>query len=141
MSTLVTAKRLQLLKEMSPGLRRAVTFYDPANPTAVRTLALARSAAQQLGIEIVEHVVRSVVELQTVLRGIKDDRIDAIFLVSDGMVISQARAIADVGKANRVLTMFTERSAFLEGGLARWRRLPRRRATGSLLRLSRVARN
>ena len=118
LSTLVTAKRLQLLKEMSPGLRRAVTFYDPANPTATRSVALARSAAQQLGIELVEHLVRSIAELQTALRGIKDERVDAIFIVSDGMVISQARAIADFGKANKVLTMFTERSAVLEGGLA-----------------------
>ena len=118
LSTLITTKRLQLLKEMSPGLRRAVTFYDPANPAAIRTVALARSAAQELGIELVEHMVHSVAELRTALRGIKDERVDAIFLVSDGMVISQGRTIADVGKANKVPTMFTERSAVLEGGLA-----------------------
>jgi len=38
LSTAVTTKRLQLLKEISPALRRAITFYDPANPAAQGSL-------------------------------------------------------------------------------------------------------
>ncbi len=59
----LTAKRLEILKEMLPKLRRVVTFYDPNNPNARASAKLAREAARQLGIELVERHVGSVKEL------------------------------------------------------------------------------
>ena len=46
--TALTAKRLELLKEMVPGLRRVVTFYSPDNPGAQQSVKIARDAARQL---------------------------------------------------------------------------------------------
>jgi putative tryptophan/tyrosine transport system substrate-binding protein len=41
----LTAKRLEILREIVPKLRRIVTFYDPRTPGAVTSLAAAREAA------------------------------------------------------------------------------------------------
>jgi ABC transporter substrate binding protein len=46
----LTAKRLELLKEMIPGLRRVVTFYSPDNPAAQQAITLARDAARRLKV-------------------------------------------------------------------------------------------
>src|SRR5215475_874772 len=50
----LTAKRLELLKEIVPHLRRVVTFYDPRNPPAIESSKSAREAARLLGVELVE---------------------------------------------------------------------------------------
>jgi putative ABC transport system substrate-binding protein len=47
-STDLTAKRLEILKEMVPKLRRLVTFYDSRRPTTTESSKLAREAAQQM---------------------------------------------------------------------------------------------
>jgi len=111
-------KRLGILKEMSPTLRRVMTFYDPTNPVSRESAASARAAAQQLGIEFVEREIRSVEELRTGLRTLKAEEADAIFLVGDALVISQAQSIVDAAKTKKLLTMFTDRSPVVGGGLA-----------------------
>ena len=62
----LTAKRLEILKEIVPKLRRVVTFYDPRNPVAIESARLAREAARRMGIEFVERHFASVEELQAV---------------------------------------------------------------------------
>jgi putative ABC transport system substrate-binding protein len=56
----LTAKRLELLKEMIVGLRRVVTFYSPDNPSVQRSLKIARDTAHQLKLELVERPVSNV---------------------------------------------------------------------------------
>ena len=79
---------------------------------------MARTAARQLGIEFIEREARSVDELRTSLRTLKTGEGDALFIVSDGMVISQAQLIVDVAQSNKLMTMFTERSSVVRGGLS-----------------------
>jgi putative ABC transport system substrate-binding protein len=57
-----TAKRLEILKEILPKLRRVVTFYDPGNSVARDGARLGREAAQQLGVQFIERHVNSVEE-------------------------------------------------------------------------------
>jgi len=61
----LTAKRLEILKEMLPKLRRVVMFYDPSNDVAATNAKAAREAALKLKIELVENRVASADELQT----------------------------------------------------------------------------
>src|SRR4029453_14854746 len=69
-TTDLTAKRLALLKEMVPRLRRVVAFYNPENPAAQQALKLARDAARHLKVELVEHRVASVEELRAGLHAL-----------------------------------------------------------------------
>jgi ABC-type uncharacterized transport system substrate-binding protein len=54
LSTDLTAKRLQILKEMIPRLGRVVTFYHPGNAQAREAARLGREGARQLGVQFVE---------------------------------------------------------------------------------------
>lgn len=60
----LTAKRLEILKEIVPKVRRVVTFYDPRAAIAIESLKLARAAAAQMEIELVERHVTSADELR-----------------------------------------------------------------------------
>jgi len=114
----LTAKRLELLKEMVPGLRRLVTFYNPANPSAQQAAKLARDAARQLNVAFVERRVGSVEELRAGLQALQPGEAEAFFYVSDAMVTSRATLVIDTAKAKRLPTMFHERQIVADGALA-----------------------
>ena len=107
-TTDLTAKRLEILKEMLPKARRVLTFYNPSNRSAAESAKFGREASGQMGLELVERHVASVEELQGALGALKAREMDAYLLLSDGMVISQAQLIIDTARAKRMATMFHE---------------------------------
>jgi putative tryptophan/tyrosine transport system substrate-binding protein len=114
----IIPKRLELLKEMIPSLRRVVTFYSPGNPVAQRSMKMAREAARQLKVELVERPVGSVEELRAGLRALRPGDADAMFYVSDAMVTSQNDAVIEIATAKRLPTMLQEHGAVEKGALA-----------------------
>ena len=114
----LVAKRLEILREAVPKLRRVLSFYDPVNPTGPENLTSAREAARQLRIELVERQVRSEDELRAGLQGLKAGEVDALFVVPDAMVISQTQLIVDAARTRKLPTMFSERTSVIAGGLA-----------------------
>ncbi len=114
----LTAKRLELLKEMAPRIRRPVVFYNPDNPAAQQSLKLARDAARQLALELVERPVVSVEELRAGLRALKPGEADAFIIVSDAMVVSRQDLLIEAAMAKRLPTMLTDRASATGGALA-----------------------
>ncbi len=114
----LTAKRLELLTEMIPRLRRIVTFYSPDNPAARRSVTIARDAARQLKVELVERPVASVEELRAGLRALRPGEADAFFYGSDAMVNSEEDLIIDTTRAKRLPTMLPYTGSVAKGALA-----------------------
>ena len=114
----LTAKRLELLKDMVPRLRRVVTFYNPDNLAARQSLMIARDAARQLKIELLERPVASIEELRAGLRALRPGEADAHLHVSDAMMTSQADLIIQTATAKRLPTMFQDKESVARGALA-----------------------
>ena len=114
----LTAKRLELLKEMLPRIHRVVTFYNPGNAVAQRGVKVARETARQLKLELLERRVASVEELRAALRTLRPGEADAYFSMPDGMVISQGALVVDVMSARKLPAMFAELDSVAKGGLA-----------------------
>jgi putative ABC transport system substrate-binding protein len=114
----LTAKRLEILKEIVPKFRRAVIFYDPRGPVASESAKLARETAAQEGIQFVERHVASVEELQASVRALRAGEVDAVFEVSDALVVVQDQLIIDMARAKKLATMFINHSSVVKGGLA-----------------------
>jgi len=117
-TTDLTAKRLEILKEIVPKLRRVVTFYDPRNPVAIEASKLAREAAQRMGVEFIERHVTSVEEIQAGVRALRAGEVDAYFAVSDAKAVNQAQLIIDTARVKRLPTMFDFLRFVIQGGLA-----------------------
>ena len=81
----LTAKRLEIFKEIVPKLRRMVVFYDPRNRVASDSAKLAREAAHQMGLQLVERHVASVEQLEGSVRAVKAGEMDAFFEVQDAL--------------------------------------------------------
>jgi len=118
LTTDLTAKRLEILKEILPKLRRVVTFYNSNNPAPREAAKLGREAARQMKIEFTERHVGSVEELRQALRALKARETDAFFYISDGIVASQSQLVIDTAAAIKLPTMFQEKSIVAQGGLA-----------------------
>jgi putative ABC transport system substrate-binding protein len=114
----LSAKRLELLKEMVPRIRRVLVFYDPDNLSAQQSVKLARDAARQLKLELVERRVASVEALQAAPRALRPGEADAMALVGDAMVNSQAEGLIETARTTRLPTMFYESGIAARGGLA-----------------------
>jgi len=118
LTTDLTAKRLEILKEILPKLSRVVTFYNPNNPAPREAAKLGREAARQMKIQFTERHAASVEELRQGLRALKARETDAFFYISDGIVASQAQLVIDTAAAIKLPTMFQEQSIVAQGGLA-----------------------
>ena len=114
----LTAKRLEILKEMLPKLGRVLTLYDPKNKVAAEGAALAREEAKRLGLKLIERHVNSLDELRKALQEIKSKEADAFFYIADALVVGQAQLIIDTAKAKKLPTMLQDQSLVAKGGLA-----------------------
>jgi putative ABC transport system substrate-binding protein len=114
----LTAKRLEILKEILPKLTRVVTFYDPGSRVAMDGAAFARAEAKRLGLKLIERHVSSVEELQKGLQALKSGEADAFFYIPDAMVVGQAQLIVETTKAKKLPSMFQEQTLVAKGALA-----------------------
>ena len=112
----LTAKRLDILRQIVTGLKKVVTLYDPTNPA--RGIELTRDAARRLRVALVELPVTSVAQLQDRFRTLRPEDADAFFYTSDAMVVSQGRFVIDTAREKKLPTMFGELSLVEQGALA-----------------------
>ncbi|HEX7231239.1 MAG TPA: ABC transporter substrate-binding protein, partial [Candidatus Binatia bacterium] len=114
----LTAKRLEILKEILPKISRVLTYYDPTTRVATEGAAMAREEGKRIGIKLIESHVSSVNDLKRELQKLKHEDADAFFYTPDAMVGSQSQLIIDTAKAKKLPTMFQEQSMVANGALA-----------------------
>jgi putative ABC transport system substrate-binding protein len=115
-STDLTSKRLEFLREIMPRVQRVVTFYSPGSPVALSAVKLARDAARRLGIELVEQTVTSTEDIHERLRALSATD-EAYFFGSDAMVNSQGRLIVERANALRMAVIAYGLDLVREGAL------------------------
>jgi putative tryptophan/tyrosine transport system substrate-binding protein len=113
----LTAKRLELLKELIPKLRRVVTFFNPDNPAAQESIKFGREGARRLNVELVERKAASVEDLRAGLEALRPGDADAFFYVADAMMTGQAGLIIDIATSKKLPTMFADRETVAKGAL------------------------
>jgi putative ABC transport system substrate-binding protein len=95
-----------------------VTFYRPDSSAAQQAVKIARDAARQLKLELVERPVASVEELRARLHAFRPGEADALLYVADALVGSQADLIIDTAREKRLPTMLQEGGSVARGALA-----------------------
>ena len=101
----LSGKRLDLLKEMAPKVRRVLAVYDPRDPSPRQGIMAARQAAPGLGLTLVEREARNRDEL---LRGL-DAEADAYLSVPGGLATGFYDEITRKTNAKRVPAIFHAR--------------------------------
>lgn len=100
----LTAKRLEILKEVLPNLRKVVTIYDPGSPNPL-SIQQTREGARALRIALLEVPASSVAELRQRFAAISSKDADAFFYAPDALVVSQLEFIIDAARSKKLPTM------------------------------------
>jgi putative tryptophan/tyrosine transport system substrate-binding protein len=98
----LVVKRLELLKECHPELRRAALLANPANPAQTASIRAAESASQSLRLELRLYPVRDADAIRKAVAAMHTDRVEGLALGNDPLLISGAAAIADMAARQRI---------------------------------------
>jgi ABC-type uncharacterized transport system substrate-binding protein len=110
-------KRMEIFRELIPGLKRLLVPYDATNADAVAQLTVHREAAQRLGLTLVEKPVRSEEEARATITGLRKGDADGIFAVRF-QSSNIPGFILEIAPRGVMPTMFTSGFFVERGGLA-----------------------
>jgi putative ABC transport system substrate-binding protein len=116
-STELSAKRLEILKDALPNLGRVAMLWNAADLGMTLRYRAAESAAHILGIKVQALGVREPEDFEDAFAEMTRDRPDAILMVSDALTNLNRKRVVEYAMTHRLPTMF-ENSTFLrDGGL------------------------
>ena len=95
-------KRLALLKEALPHIRRVGFLMNPDNPVYEAIFQSTKTAATSLGVELQRFDVRGANELNGVFAAMAKARVDAVEITEDSSWFSIAISIADLATKQRL---------------------------------------
>ncbi len=112
----LSGKRLELLKEIAPQVRRVLALYDSRDPSPRQGIEAARLAAPNLGLSLVEREARTTDEFR---RGIKAlDEADAYLSIPGGFPTGSYVEITRLTNAKRLPAIFHARTGSTRDALA-----------------------
>jgi putative ABC transport system substrate-binding protein len=112
----LTAKRLQLLKEVVPKVSRVAILFNP-NLSIALSVKEAQAAAPTLGLVVHPVAVRTPDELGRAFDTITKERAQALLLFGDPFTVTHGRRILDFAAKRRLPTISVFKEAVERGGL------------------------
>jgi putative tryptophan/tyrosine transport system substrate-binding protein len=113
----LAGKRLEILREVFPGLRRLVILANAGNPTSMQELHEIETTARKLGLEAATLEIRRADDLEQATFGPGATATSALYAVSDPLVIASRARINTLAQAARLPTMYAVRDYVEAGGL------------------------
>jgi putative ABC transport system substrate-binding protein len=109
-------KRMDLLRDLMPGLRRLGLVGNLGNPTVAPELRAAQSEARQLDIQTIQSDFARTEEVAPTIEKLKA-RVEALYVCQDPLVGSSIDQINASAREARLPTMFSVRELAERGGL------------------------
>jgi putative tryptophan/tyrosine transport system substrate-binding protein len=116
-STEIAGKRLELLKEIAPEASRVAVLWNPGNTAKVLEFQQAQTAATALGLTLHSLEVRGPDDFDRAFNAAAAGHVDAVDVLSEGLVNAQATRIAAFALKNRLPSVFEQRELVQAGGL------------------------
>lgn len=104
----LSGKRLELLRELAPRVRRVLALHDPRDASTLQGAAAARGAAPGLGITLVEREVRSVDDITRALKSLEEA--DALLGIPGGVTSGHHEAMIRAANSRRLPSVFYTRT-------------------------------
>jgi putative ABC transport system substrate-binding protein len=109
-------KRLELLREIVPGLRRLAVLANTNNPSSKIEIDIVRAAAGPLGLEVLPSGIQRAEDIAPALAAIATHA-DALFVVGEPLTFSHRTRISTLALAARLPTTYSIREYVEAGGL------------------------
>jgi putative tryptophan/tyrosine transport system substrate-binding protein len=112
----LAGKRLELLREVVPGLRRLAIMANVGNPFTVLELGEVQAAAGTLGLELVTLEIRHAQDIVPAFEALKG-RSEALYVCTDALINTNRIRINILAVGARLPTMHGSRDYVETGGL------------------------
>jgi ABC-type uncharacterized transport system substrate-binding protein len=116
-ATDLSGRRLQLLKEIVPGLSSVAVMSNLANPQSQIELRETQSAARRLDLRLHSVPISADTSIENAFEKIKKEPVQALIVVTDAILYSQRSQILDLAAGNRLPAMYPYRDFPEAGGL------------------------
>ena len=113
----IVAKRLELLREIAPGISRVGALVIPEEANVDGTTIGLHSAANVLGFDLHIIEVRSATELESAFKQIERDRIQALYVPQSSLFLARRAEFVGMVASKRVLAIYPFREYVQTGGL------------------------
>jgi putative ABC transport system substrate-binding protein len=110
----LAGKRLELLREVLPGLRRLAIMANVGYPAAVLEMGEVQATARTLGLEAATLEIRQAEDVAAAFEALKG-RVEALYVCTDALVNTNRNRINTLALAARLPTMYSVKE-YLEGG-------------------------
>ena len=107
-------KRLQILKEIIPDLKRVAVLGVVGEPIGAETL---EPAAHQLGLTLIPIDIKSADDLEGAFADMKQSQAEALFVSRTGLTANLGKQIADLALAAHLPSCYPFRTTVMAGGL------------------------
>jgi putative ABC transport system substrate-binding protein len=110
----LAGKRLELLREVVPQLRRLAIIFNVGNAQPVLEMRETEAAARTLGIEVVPLEIRGVADFSPAFQALRGNA-DALYVAIDQLMVANLMRILTLALGARLPTIFSTRD-FVRGG-------------------------
>jgi len=117
LSSDLSAKRLEILKDAVPNLRRVAMLWNADDLGMTLRYQSAQSAAGVLGVKVQALGVREPDDFDHAFAEMQRDPPQAILMVSDALTMLNRKHVVEFANANRLPTIFEVGSVVRDGGL------------------------
>jgi ABC-type uncharacterized transport system substrate-binding protein len=117
LSTELSAKRLEILRDALPGLSRVAMLWNAADLGMTLRYRSAEDAARVLGVKVQTLGVREPDDFEHAFAEMTRERPDAILMVSDALTLLNRKRILEFASTNRLPTIFETAVLVRDGGL------------------------
>jgi putative tryptophan/tyrosine transport system substrate-binding protein len=113
----LVGKRLELLKDVVPGLSQVVVLWNPANPANASVWQETQAAARALGLRLHAQDVRGPQDVEGAFAYTVEAHPDALLVLGDALLGMHRHQIAAFATQHRLPTMYGRRDYVEAGGL------------------------
>jgi putative tryptophan/tyrosine transport system substrate-binding protein len=113
----VTPKRLELLKQFAPGLRRVAMLWNADDLGMTLRYRASEAGAQALGVTVVPLGVREPDDFNQAFGAMDRDMPDAILMVSDSLTTLNRKLVFEFAATHRLPAIYEFDSLVRDGGL------------------------
>ena len=117
LSAELAAKRIELLKDALPALRRIGFLYDPRSPGKENELAETREIARKLGMTVSAATVSSSEKFAEAIASLRRDGAEALVISEDTFTFGNRARIVALAGAHQMADISAYREFVLAGGV------------------------
>ncbi len=116
-TAVLSAKRLEILKEVVPAMSREAVLWNAANPALAFAWRETQGAARALGVTLQPHEMRDPKDFEAAFAMMAQQRPDALLVLQDALTLQHRKEIIDFTIQKRLPGMFVAKEWVEAGGL------------------------